>query len=249
MSDYKGDFAEDATVTMTFNTFDSSGGSITITDLATTDVFVYKDGVVLADPDAGVSLTLNAGTGDGAHILKVDMSSDAQYVTSADYEVKFEGATVSGQTLNVWIGEWSCENRFDEVDLTKIHGSALTETTGQLAAAFTKLFDVATPTLVASDVMRGTDGANTTVPDAAGTAPTVDEIWAKAMSDLPQGAPSATASAFTGLNFIYEAWRNKSTTTATLVTVFKDDGTTALVKSTIADNGTTFTKDEFITGA
>lgn len=44
-------------------------------------------------------------------------------------------------------------------DLIYIHGSALTETAGQLAAAFTKLFDVATPLLVASDVMRGTDDA------------------------------------------------------------------------------------------
>ena len=44
-------------------------------------------------------------------------------------------------------------------DLIYIHGSALTETAGQLAAAFTKLFDVATPLLVASDVMRGTDSA------------------------------------------------------------------------------------------
>ena len=44
-------------------------------------------------------------------------------------------------------------------DLIYIHGTALTETDGQLAAAFTKLFDVATPLLVASDVMRGTDSA------------------------------------------------------------------------------------------
>lgn len=47
-------------------------------------------------------------------------------------------------------------------DLVYIHGSALTEGTGgYLAAAFVKLFDVATPLLVASTVMRGTDSANT----------------------------------------------------------------------------------------
>ena len=63
------------------------------------------------------------------------------------------------------------------VDVTSIHGSALTETVGgYLAAGFTKLFDVATPVLVASEVMRGTDGANTTTPDAAGVAPTSAEI-------------------------------------------------------------------------
>lgn len=43
-------------------------------------------------------------------------------------------------------------------DMTFIHGSALSEgTSGYLAAAFVKLFNVATPLLVASDVMRGSD--------------------------------------------------------------------------------------------
>ena len=79
--------------------------------------------------------------------------------------------------------------------------------------------------------------------------PTVNEIWAKAMSDLAQGAPSATASVLTAINYLYEAWRNKTTTTATLITIMKDDGTTGLVKSTISDDATTFTKGEMATGA
>ena len=45
-----------------------------------------------------------------------------------------------------------------QVDPIEIMGTILTEGgAGRLAAAFIKLFDVATPTLVASDVMRGTD--------------------------------------------------------------------------------------------
>ena len=55
-------------------------------------------------------------------------------------------------------------------NLAQILGTALTETAGYIAAGFKKLFNVATPLLMASDVMVGTDGANTTVPDAAGTA-------------------------------------------------------------------------------
>lgn len=81
-----------------------------------------------------------------------------------------------------------------ESDLVYIHGSALTETAGQLAAAFVKLFDVATPALVASDVMRGTDGANTTVPDAAGTAATpADVATALSTYDGPTKAEMDTA--------------------------------------------------------
>lgn len=68
-------------------------------------------------------------------------------------------------------------------NLAQILGTALTETGGYIAAAFKKLFNVQTPTLVASDVMRGTDSANTTVPDAAGVAATPAEV-ATALSNI-----------------------------------------------------------------
>lgn len=55
-------------------------------------------------------------------------------------------------------------------DLIWIHGTSLVETTGQIAASFSKLFDVATPLLVASEQMRGTNSAYT------GTPPTVTQI-------------------------------------------------------------------------
>lgn len=68
-------------------------------------------------------------------------------------------------------------------NLAQILGTALTETAGWLAAGFKKLFNVAVPVLVASDVMRGTDSANTVVPDAAGVAATPAEV-ATALTDI-----------------------------------------------------------------
>jgi len=97
----------------------------------------------------------------------------------------------------------------------------------------------------ASGVLIDTDAVDA---DAL-KADAVTEIWAKAMSDLAQGAPSATASVLTAINYLYESWRNKTTTTATLITVMKDDGSTGLVKSTISDDATTFSKGEFVSGA
>jgi len=92
-----------------------------------------------------------------------------------------------------------------EVDLTHVMGTILTETAGgRLAAAIIKLFDVATPTLVASDVMRGTDSANTTVPDAAGTAPTAIENRQEMDSNstkLAAAALEATLTAMKGATF------------------------------------------------
>ncbi len=88
-----------------------------------------------------------------------------------------------------------------------ILSTALTETSaGYLAAAFKKLFDVKTPLLVASEPMRGTDGANTTVPDAAGTAATLignlethgDGAWATATGFSTHSAADVVTALGTG---------------------------------------------------
>ena len=74
----------------------------------------------------------------------------------------------------------------------------------------------------------------------------VTEIWSKAMSDLAAGAPSATASVLTAINWLYEAWRNKTVTNGTdsEVVIYKDDGSTKLVEADISDDGTDFTRGE-----
>ena len=107
-------------------------------------------------------------------VIKVETYGNA----SAQHPFDMGTASVAqGADNNTILSSINIANGAVESDLTRIHGSALTETAGQLAAAFVKLYDVATPTLVASDVMRGTDGANQTVPDAAGVVPTLQEIW------------------------------------------------------------------------
>jgi hypothetical protein len=75
----------------------------------------------------------------------------------------------------------------------------------------------------------------------------VTEIWAKAMSDLAAGAPSATCSVLTAINYLYEMWRNKTVTDGTNseIVVYKDNGTTKLCEADISDDGSLFTKSEF----
>ena len=90
------------------------------------------------------------------------------------------------------------------------------------------------------DILTGTDGA--TLSTAAITA-----MWAKAMSDLDAGAPSAIASALTALNYLYEYWRNKVVTdkTGAEIIVYKNGGSAKLCESDITDDGTLFTKNQF----
>lgn len=259
----------------------------------------------------------------------MNLAADAIKAVSYDESTAFPLTAVNGSTLTEAGGtgdQFSALPR-SEADLTHIHGTALTETAGQLAAAFKKFFDVAAPTATAlslpdalPDAAGGlpvsdaggldldtklantneitaarmgalTDWINggrldlildiiaadttTDIPALIATAQidldtitggsgvlidtdavdadalkadAVDEIWAKAMSDLAQGAPSSTASVLVAINWLYEAFRNKSETTATRITIFKDDAATELARSTISDDATTFTKGEMATG-
>lgn len=218
MISYLGNFAEDATVYTMFNTFssDDPSASCTITNFANTDVHIHKDdGLAQRNNAAGITVSVDFDGITGSHMVKIDTSDNTVagfWVVGHEYFVRIEGTTIDGATINSVIGQFSIENRFNEVDVVKwlgtaaatptvagvpevdithlggvaqsatdlkdlvdtgydpathkiqsdliyIHGAALTETDGQLAAAFKKLFDVATPLLVASDVMRGTDSA------------------------------------------------------------------------------------------
>jgi hypothetical protein len=178
MNNWYGNLTDGQSVRMTFNSYLlATGASTTVTTLIDSDVLVSKDGVSQTTQGAGVTVEIDKNA-TGAHFITIDTSNTTDagfYDVGADYQVEFIGATIGGAEVNSVLGSFSIENRSDVVDLVSILGTALTETPGQLAAAFKKLFDVAVPTLVASDVMRGTDGGNTTVPDAAGVAPTAAE--------------------------------------------------------------------------
>lgn len=63
-----------------------------------------------------------------------------------------------------------------------------------------------------------------------------------------QGTPPVNPDAMTKLDYLYKAWRNKKTQTATTFSLFDDAGTTVDHKATVSDNGTTATIGEVATG-
>lgn len=198
---YEGDYNLTETVHLLVNTFtsDDPSASSTVTDLAAGDIEIHKDGsTTKRSSDSGVTVSINFGSITGNHMVHIDLSDNTDagyYSVGSRYQVRLEGITVDAGALNVWIGSFSigCMMRpttagrtldilsTGEVaaNLTMILGHLLTNTGTQIADAFETMFDVASPVLLASTVMRGTDGANTTVPDAAGTAPTAVEIQAE----------------------------------------------------------------------
>jgi len=64
-----------------------------------------------------------------------------------------------------------------------------------------------------------------------------------------QGAPAATTSIFAKINYLYKRWRNKYTETEMTSNIYNDAGDTIDQKAVLSDDGTTFTKSEYGTGA
>lgn len=63
-----------------------------------------------------------------------------------------------------------------------------------------------------------------------------------------QGAPAVSTDAFTKLDYLYKAFRNKVTQDATTLKIYADDAVTVDQKATVSDDGTTFTRGELATG-
>lgn len=142
MAEYYGDFDEDATVLLDFNTFSSNdpSASVTITDLVAADIKVHKDGNATPIVTDGATIAIDFATVTGQHLITIDTSVDAAYAVGSDYNVRIEGATVDGATINAWIGSFSIENR---------HSATAN-------AAIQSTVDA-----IPTTAMRGTDGVDT----------------------------------------------------------------------------------------
>lgn len=186
---FYGDYDTTETVVIPFNSFDSNdpSESVTLTNLANTDVFIYKDGSLTQRTSfSGIAVDVDVDGIAGNHWVTIDLSDNTDagfYVAGSRYQVRMEGVTIDAGTVNAWIGAFSIgvtlrpatagrkatvsANGEVSADMTFIHGTALTETATQLAGAFVKFFDVASPTATALSLPDA-------VPDAAGGLPISD---------------------------------------------------------------------------
>ena len=118
MSSYLGDFDEDATVYLMFNTFtsDDPSASCTITNLTNTDVHIHKDDSLTDRCNAaGITVSIDFDGVTGSHMIKIDTSDDTVagfWQTGHDYFVRIEGTTIDGATINAVVAHFSIENRY-----------------------------------------------------------------------------------------------------------------------------------------
>ena len=76
----------------------------------------------------------------------------------------------------------------------------------------------------------------------------LDVLNVDTFAEPGQEAPPATTTLVKKIGYLFKAWRNKKTQTATTRSLFADDGTTVDQKATDSDDATTFTKGELGTG-
>lgn len=76
----------------------------------------------------------------------------------------------------------------------------------------------------------------------------VDALATDTYAEPGQGTPAATASLSAKIGYLYKAFRNKKTQTATTWSLYNDDAATVDQKSTISDDTVTATKGEIATG-
>jgi hypothetical protein len=130
---YYGDFLNDATVYIPFNTFtsDDPSASSTITNFINTDVHIHKGAgaasstldIVQRNNAAGITVDVDYDGITGNHIITIDTSDNTVagfYVTGYDYFVRIEGTTVDAGTINAWVGSFSIQNRSSSLDATSL---------------------------------------------------------------------------------------------------------------------------------
>jgi len=76
----------------------------------------------------------------------------------------------------------------------------------------------------------------------------VDALNGDTYAEPPQGAPAETATLAAKISYLYKAFRNRLTQTATTLSIYNDAGAVVDQKATVSDNGITYTRGEIISG-
>ncbi len=236
---YYGDFAEDDTVNLPFNTFSSNdpSASVTATDLVDADIFVHKDGSATAITTDGATIDIDA-PGVGAHMITIDTSVHADYATGSEYSVRINGVTVDSGTINAWIGSFSIERAGGVLALLKGTNS-LSDIEGKIDTVQTDL-DNATDGLGALKTLI--DALNDL--SAANILTEVNTALDATISELAVATPTATPSLRTAAMLLYMAVLNKRDTTASSDEIHNNAGT-KIADADVLDDGVTFTKAKY----
>ena len=170
-------------------------------------------------------------------VLEAGLSATELTNGKGRYRITYTGAGTGHATLSLIVGGQYVGSVLDYIlaDTTAVHYPIVDFATATNAARLTEAR--------AGALTDWTDGGRLDL--------ILDAVLAMlddARAEPGQGAPAVNPDAMTKLDYLYKAWRNKTTQTATELAVYADDASTVDHKATISDDGTTATKGEIATG-
>ena len=128
-------------------------------------------------------------------------------------------------------------------DALQVHANEITNDLITAAAIAAGAIDNAA---FAADV--GSTAIGTNVIGIAAKKGVVDALNVDTYAEPGQGAPPATATFVQKLGYLYKAFRNKITQTASTLSIYNDAGSVVDQKAAVSDDATTFSRDEIASG-
>ena len=144
---------------------------------------------------------------------------------------------------------------FLDTEIAAITAAVITNAAGADVAADIIAVKAETALIVADTGEIGTAGAGLT--DLGGMSTGMkaevnveakDVLFTDTDAEPGQGAPATTTSVAAKIGYLFKAWRNKTTQTASQYALYADDTTTIDQKAAVSDDATTFTRGEVATG-
>jgi hypothetical protein len=109
--------------------------------------------------------------------------------------------------------------------------------------------ELATALGTADDAVLAAIAALNNLSAAQVNAEVVDALATDTYAEPGQGSPAATTTLAAKIGYLYKAWRNRSTQTASEYALYGDDAVTKDQEAAVSDNGTTLDRGEVTTGA
>lgn len=161
---------------------------------------------------------------NGASLSAIPWNSAWDAEVESEVDDSLGGGTGTALTAIPWNASWDAEVQSECTDALNAYDPP---TKAELDSGLAGLNDVS-----AAEV----------------NAEVADVIKTDTISEMSQGAPPGSPTLQQAVNYLYKAWRNKNMTDSSTIEIYDDAGSTVLFKSPISDDGTDFTKGEYVTG-
>lgn len=171
-------------------------------------------------------------TGQTSPVLNTDQIYVSYAVTSADI------SAIKAKTDNL---------PSDPADASVIAGRF--DTLDASVADLPTNAELATSQAAADDATLAAIAALNNLSAAQVNAEVVDALSTDTYAEPGQGSPGATVSLSAKIGYLYKAWRNRTTQTASEYALYGDDAVTKDQEAAVSDDGTTFVRSEVTTGA